>query len=59
MRKLVVIEMLSLDGVSVIPVVLGSGKRLFRDPDEPLRLTLLESTPTSTGGMLLTYGRAN
>ena len=59
MRKLIVIEMLSLDGVDVIPVVLGSGKRLFRDPAEPLRSSLLDSTPTTTGGLLLTYGRAS
>lgn len=41
--------------LTVTPIVLGSGKRLFRDPEEPLRLTLVDSTPTKTGCLLLTY----
>ena len=41
--------------LTVTPIVLGSGKRLFRDPEEPLRLTLVDSTPTTTGCLLLTY----
>ena len=41
--------------LTVTPIVLGSGKRLFRDPDEPLRLTLVDSKPTTTGCLLLTY----
>jgi dihydrofolate reductase len=39
----------------VFPIVLGSGKRLFRDADEPRRLRLVDSKTTSTGGVLLTY----
>jgi len=39
----------------VYPVVLGEGKRLFRDADATKRLLLTESKPTSTGVLLLTY----
>jgi len=38
------------------PLVLGTGKRLFREePATPLRLKLVESKPTTTGVLLLTY----
>jgi dihydrofolate reductase len=37
------------------PVVLGSGKRLFGDFPQPKRLRLVESVPTSTGGVILSY----
>lgn len=40
---------------AVYPIVLGSGKRLFRDAAQPLRLELVDSKTTTTGGMLLTY----
>lgn len=39
----------------VYPIVLGEGKRLFRDADATRRLRLADSTPTSTGVLLLTY----
>jgi dihydrofolate reductase len=39
----------------VHPIVLGKGKRLFRDLDAPSRLRLVESKPTSTGVLLLTF----
>jgi dihydrofolate reductase len=41
------------------PIVLGSGKRLFRDADEPRSLTLVDSKAMSTGGVLLTYRPAH
>ncbi|MFW6034564.1 MAG: dihydrofolate reductase family protein [bacterium] len=41
--------------LAVFPIVLGGGKRLFREYDEPRRLTLVDSKPTTTGGVLLTY----
>ena len=41
--------------LAVFPLVLGSGKRLFRDLDEPAKLRLVDSKPTTTGGLLLTY----
>jgi dihydrofolate reductase len=39
------------------PLVLGTGKRLFRDLARPLRLRLTDCTPTTTGVLLLTYER--
>jgi dihydrofolate reductase len=41
--------------LAVFPIVLGSGKRLFRDAAQPLRLELVDSKTTGTGGLLLTY----
>ena len=41
--------------LAVFPIVLGSGKRLFRDVDGVRRLSLVDSKTTSTGGVLLTY----
>ena len=39
----------------VHPIVLGKGKRLFREQDAPSRLRLVESKPTSTGVLLATF----
>ena len=39
----------------VFPVVLGSGKRLFGEPDGPVPLTLTGSEPFSTGVVHLSY----
>ncbi|MCL4368500.1 MAG: dihydrofolate reductase family protein [Actinobacteria bacterium] len=41
----------------VYPVVLGSGKRLFRDGIVPRSLRLLDSKKTSTGVLMNTYER--
>ena len=41
--------------LGVFPIVLGSGKRLFREADQATRLSLIDSRATSTGGVLLTY----
>jgi dihydrofolate reductase len=37
------------------PLVLGTGKRLFREADRPTRLRLAGCTPTTTGVLLLDY----
>jgi dihydrofolate reductase len=37
------------------PLLLGTGKRLFREMDRPRRLQLVDCTPTTTGVLLLTY----
>jgi len=37
------------------PLLLGTGKRLFREMDRPRRLRLVDCTPTSTGVLLLRY----
>jgi dihydrofolate reductase len=39
----------------VHPLVIGSGKRLFRDGDSRKPLRLVDSTTTGTGVLLLTY----
>jgi hypothetical protein len=39
----------------VFPLTLGGGKRLFADDGVRRRLRLVDSRPTSTGGILLTY----
>jgi dihydrofolate reductase len=41
--------------LAVFPVLLGGGKRLFRDGEELRKLTLVDSKVTTTGGLLLTY----
>jgi len=37
------------------PIVLGNGKRLFREGGTPVHLRLVDSKPTTTGVLLLTY----
>jgi dihydrofolate reductase len=37
------------------PLLLGSGKRLFREMDRPRRLRLVDCTPTTTGVLMLSY----
>jgi dihydrofolate reductase len=41
----------------VCPIVLGSGKRLFRADVGAARLRLIDATPTSKGAVMLTYER--
>ena len=41
--------------LAVFPIVLGGGKRLFREEDSPRRLSLVDSKTTSTGAVVLTY----
>lgn len=41
--------------LTVYPLVLGGGKRLFRDDGQLRRLELVDSRTTSTGGVVLTY----
>jgi dihydrofolate reductase len=42
----------------VHPLVLGTGKRLFRETSRPLPMRLLECAPTSTGILMLNYEAA-
>jgi dihydrofolate reductase len=39
----------------VHPIVLGTGKRLFRDGSKKTALRLVDSTTTTTGVLILTY----
>jgi dihydrofolate reductase len=41
--------------LAVHPLIVGKGKRLFREPGSQARLRLVDSTPTTTGVLLLTY----
>jgi dihydrofolate reductase len=41
--------------LSIAPVVLGSGRRLFDDPGSHLALELVEATPTTKGVVIATY----
>ncbi len=36
-------------------IVMGEGKRLFRNDTAPAKLRLIESTPTSTGVVIARY----
>ncbi|MGH3648929.1 MAG: dihydrofolate reductase family protein [Micromonosporaceae bacterium] len=44
--------------LSIHPVVLGSGRRLFGDDAPHRALTLVDSVPTTTGVIIATYHRA-
>ena len=39
------------------PIVLGSGKRLFGEAEEPIRLELASAQPLDSGTVILTYRR--
>jgi dihydrofolate reductase len=41
--------------LAVFPILLGSGKRLFRDSDRLRELELVSSRTSSTGGLITTY----
>jgi dihydrofolate reductase len=41
--------------LTIYPVVLGGGKRLFRDDEQLKRLELVDSKTTGTGGVMVTY----
>jgi dihydrofolate reductase len=43
----------------VFPIVLGGGKRLFRGSEDAMKLRLVDSETTSTGGLILTYRPAD
>lgn len=45
--------------MSVHPILLGSGKRLFREQDSRIRLSLLESKTYETGLVSIRYGVEN
>jgi dihydrofolate reductase len=54
-QTLIAHEMVDIYRIMLHPLVLGTGKRLFREYLNPLRLRLTECTPTTTGVLLLTY----
>lgn len=48
-------DLVDVYSLSIFPIVLGSGKKLFRDADQIRKLRLVGSTATGTGGLILTY----
>jgi dihydrofolate reductase len=56
-QTLIANELVDIYRIMLHPLLLGTGKRLFRGYSEPLRLRLTECTPTTTGVVLLTYER--
>ena len=56
-QTLIANELIDTFQIMVHPLVLGTGKRLFREYRNPLRLRLTGCTPTTTGVLLLTFER--
>jgi dihydrofolate reductase len=54
-RTLIEHDLVDEYSLAVYPIVLGSGKKLFPGSDQVQRLRLVDSKPTTTGGLLLTY----
>jgi dihydrofolate reductase len=57
-QTLIAHDLVDVYRVFVHPLVLGTGTRLFRELPRPLRLRLVDCTPTTTGVLLCTYERA-
>ncbi len=43
--------------IGISPVILGSGRPLFRGSSTPTNLSMIEAQPLKTGGIVLKYGR--
>jgi dihydrofolate reductase len=56
-QTLIANDLVDVYRIMLHPLVLGTGKRLFREYPTPIRLRLVECTPTTTGVLLLTYER--
>jgi dihydrofolate reductase len=56
-QTLIAGELIDIYRIMLHPIVLGTGKRLFREYSRPLPLRLTGCTPTTTGVLLLTYER--
>jgi dihydrofolate reductase len=54
-QTLIANDLVDIFRIMLHPLVLGTGKRLFREYPNPRRLRLTECTPTTTGVLLLTY----
>ena len=57
-RGLLAAGLIDVLQLSIHPIVLGSGTRLFGNQDELVRFALAESTVTTTGVLIATYRRA-
>ena len=56
-QRLIADELVDTYQIMLHPLLLGSGRRLFRDYPRPQRLRLTSSIPTTTGVLLLSYER--
>jgi dihydrofolate reductase len=56
-QTLIANELVDTYQIMVHPLVLGTGKQLFRGYSHPVRLRLTGCTPTTTGVLVLTYER--
>jgi dihydrofolate reductase len=56
-QSLIALELVDTFQIMLHPLVLGKGKRLFREYPQPFRLRLTDSTATTSGVVLLTYER--
>jgi dihydrofolate reductase len=54
-QTLITNDLVDQYSLMVFPIVLGSGKRLFRDTDQARNLRLVDSKATTTGGLILIY----
>jgi dihydrofolate reductase len=54
-QTLIAHELIDQYRLLVHPLVLGTGKRLFRQTPRPMPLRLVDCTPTTTGVLLLAY----
>jgi dihydrofolate reductase len=54
-QTLVAHDLIDEYALAVHPILLGSGKKLFRDDDQVRRLELIDSTTTTTGVLFATY----
>jgi dihydrofolate reductase len=54
-QTLIANDLVDIYRIMLHPLLLGTGKRLFRGYPAPVRLQLTECTPTTTGVVLLTY----
>ena len=56
-QTLIANELVDIYRIMLHPLVLGTGKRLFREYPHPMRLRLTECRSTTTGVLILTYER--
>jgi dihydrofolate reductase len=54
-QELIALELVDAYRLFLHPLLLGRGKRLFREIDLPRRLRLVAAEPTTTGVVLLSY----
>ena len=54
-QQLVALDLVDGYRLFLHPLLLGTGKRLFREMDHPRRLRLSGVEPTSTGVVMLSY----